>query len=201
MASKSSSSSHRESPDPIGIFLGSQQYATYGGNRITAVSELLQDPIEKTPPNSVTSYPGSSPPLLVGITASGAQTMVFAICDSGDNNYDSALMLNAAGCVNCDSVAKIDYVTITSIVAAGQEYTSTVKASGTVSGTFFIQYFCHTYYNINNTVKYHHESKSNRFNNIAEFNPINFGSFDHNKLTFNDGVHIRYIFFKVSHDE
>ncbi|KXH27563.1 hypothetical protein CSIM01_13169 [Colletotrichum simmondsii] len=105
------------SADPIGIYLGGQQYS----NGITAVSNLLAQPIVITPPNSVTSYPGSSPPLLVGIPASGAQTMVFAICDKGDSEWDSALMLNAAGCVDCDPVVKIDYVTITSIVAAGQE--------------------------------------------------------------------------------
>jgi hypothetical protein len=127
------------SPDPIGIFLGGTQYALEAaGNPITATSPFLFQPIGITPPNSVTSYPGSSPPLLVGISATGAQTMVFAICDRTDTEWDSALMLKAGGCEMCDAEVKINYMTVTSTVSAGQEYTSTVKASGTVSGTVII---------------------------------------------------------------
>ncbi|KAF3809010.1 hypothetical protein GCG54_00011204 [Colletotrichum gloeosporioides] len=84
------------SPDPIGIFLGSQQYAIgYDGQRITATSPYFDPPIVITPPNSVSSYPGSTPPLLVGIPATGTTQMVFAICDFSDTEWDSALMLKA----------------------------------------------------------------------------------------------------------
>ncbi|KAF5507737.1 hypothetical protein CGCA056_v013380 [Colletotrichum aenigma] len=127
------------SPDPIGIFLGGQQYAIgYDGAKITARSPYFSQPIVITPPNSVSSYPGSTPPLLVGIPATGTQQMVFAICDNLDSEWDSALMLKAGGCVQCNSQVIIDYVTSTVIVAVGQEFTSTVKASGTVSGTITI---------------------------------------------------------------
>ncbi|KAJ0277812.1 hypothetical protein COL940_007590 [Colletotrichum noveboracense] len=60
------------SPDPIGIFLDGQQYAIgYDGARITATSPYFVQPIVITPPDSVSSYPGSTPPLLVGIPATG----------------------------------------------------------------------------------------------------------------------------------
>ncbi|KAK1852530.1 hypothetical protein CCHR01_04879 [Colletotrichum chrysophilum] len=60
------------SSDPIGIFLDGQQYAIgYGGARITATSPYFVQPIVITPPDSVSSYPGSTPPLLVGIPATG----------------------------------------------------------------------------------------------------------------------------------
>ncbi|EQB55303.1 hypothetical protein CGLO_04779 [Colletotrichum gloeosporioides Cg-14] len=116
-------------PDPIGIFLGGQQYAIdTDGSAITAISGYLADPIGITPPDSVTSYAESSPPLLVGIPATGTQDVVFAICDFGDVSFDSALMIKAGGCVDCDPQVKIDYVTTTATVLAGQEFTSTVKA-------------------------------------------------------------------------
>ncbi|KAF9872969.1 hypothetical protein CkaCkLH20_09479 [Colletotrichum karsti] len=150
-------------PDPIGIYLDSQLYSVdTSGNLITAASSFLAQPIGITPPNSVTSYNMSSPPLLLPIfTTPGTHTMVFAICDASNANFDSALMIRAAGCAGnaCASQLKINYVTVTSIVAAGQEYTSTVKASGTVSGT------------------------PNKFNNITKFNPINFGPAEPIKFT------------------
>ncbi|KAF5486513.1 hypothetical protein CGCF413_v013823 [Colletotrichum fructicola] len=81
------------SPDPIGIFLGGQQYAIgYNGAKITAQSPYFSQPIVITPPDSVSSYPGSTPPLLVGIPATGTKQMVFAICDFSDTEWDSALI-------------------------------------------------------------------------------------------------------------
>ncbi|UZP37089.1 hypothetical protein NXS19_004905 [Fusarium pseudograminearum] len=95
------------SADPMGIFIGGTQYAKDNdGQRITATNRYVLRPLAITPPNSVTSYPGSSPPLLVDILTSGAQTMVIAICDQGDSERDP--------------------------------YTSTITASGTVSGTIEI---------------------------------------------------------------
>ncbi|KAL3305606.1 hypothetical protein RB213_008375 [Colletotrichum asianum] len=127
-------------PDPIGIFLAGQQYAIdTDGSAITATSGYLADPIAITPPDSVTSYAESSPPLLVGIPATGTQDVVFAICDFGDGNFDSALMVKAGGCVDCDTQVKIDYVTTTVTVLAGQEFTSTVKAYHVVDLNDFIE--------------------------------------------------------------
>ncbi|KAL9572011.1 hypothetical protein ACKAV7_003843 [Fusarium commune] len=128
------------SADPIGIFVGGTQYALDpNGNRITAISPYLAQPIGITPPDSVTSYPGSSPPLWIDILTSGAQTMVIAICDQGDSKWDSALLINAEGCIDCDTDVRLAYVTTTTTLPSGEApFTSTTKASGTVSGTIRI---------------------------------------------------------------
>ncbi|KAH6889271.1 hypothetical protein B0T10DRAFT_561742 [Thelonectria olida] len=128
------------SSDPIGIFVGGEQKALDGeGNKITATSRYLEQPIAIIPPDSVTSYPGSSPPLLVGILATGALTVVLAICDQGDTEWDSAFLVKAEGCVDCNTEFRLAYVTTTTTVEEGSTtFTSTTKASGTVSGTIVI---------------------------------------------------------------
>ncbi|QPC58101.1 hypothetical protein HYE67_000332 [Fusarium culmorum] len=128
------------SADPMGIFIGGTQYAKdTDGQRITATNRYVLRPLAITPPNSVTSYPGSSPPLWVDILTSGAQTMVIAICDQGDSEWDSALLIKAEGCVDCDTDMRLAYVTTTITLDAGEvPYTSTITASGTVSGTIEI---------------------------------------------------------------
>ncbi|KAJ4095977.1 hypothetical protein NW756_004797 [Fusarium oxysporum] len=128
------------SSDPIGIFVGGTQYALDpNGNKITATSPYLAQPIGITPPDSVTSYPGSSPPFWIDILTSGAQTMVIAICDQGDSEWDSALLINAEGCIDCDTDVRLAYVTTTTTLPSGEvTFTSTTKASGTVSGTIRI---------------------------------------------------------------
>ncbi|KAL7754767.1 hypothetical protein ACKLNR_015437 [Fusarium oxysporum f. sp. zingiberi] len=128
------------SADPIGIFVGNTQYALDpNGNRITAISPYLAQPIGITPPDSVTSYPGSSPPFWIDILTSGAQTMVIAICDQSDSEWDSALLINAEGCIDCDTDVRLAYVTTTTTLPSGEApFTSTTKASGTVSGTIRI---------------------------------------------------------------
>ncbi|TEA14842.1 hypothetical protein C8034_v003025 [Colletotrichum sidae] len=127
------------SPDPISIFLNGQQYARdASGTQLSVVSPyLLDSTFSITPPNSVSSYAGSSPPLLLVIPASpGPQTMVFAICDLSDREWDSGLFLKAGGCTNCSPSLVVNYVTTTTTLAAGASpFTSTTKASGTVSGT------------------------------------------------------------------
>ncbi|KAJ3523119.1 hypothetical protein NM208_g12574 [Fusarium decemcellulare] len=128
------------SPDPIGIFLGGQQYAIDpNGDRLTATSPYLAFPLVIVPPNSVTSYPGSSPPLILGILGTGAQTMVLSICDFSDTEWDSALLVKVSGCTDCDTELRLDYVTSTTTVGPGETtFTSTRTASGTVSGTITI---------------------------------------------------------------
>ncbi|KAM0388129.1 hypothetical protein ACHAQC_009953 [Fusarium culmorum] len=128
------------SADPMGIFIGGTQYAKdTDGQRITATNRYVLRPLAITPPNSVTSYPGSSPPLWVDILTSGAQTMDIAICDQGDSEWDSALLIKAEGCVDCDTDMRLAYVTTTTTLDAGEApYTSTITASGTVSGTIEI---------------------------------------------------------------
>ncbi|RFN52112.1 hypothetical protein FIE12Z_3664 [Fusarium flagelliforme] len=128
------------SADPIGIFLGNQQYALdTDGNRITAVNPWLAPPRVIVPPDSVTSYPGSTPPFWIDILAEGAQTMIIAICDQSDSEWDSGLLVNVEGCTDCDTNVRLAYVTTTTTVGAGEAtFTSTTPASGTVSGTVTI---------------------------------------------------------------
>ncbi|KAF5630835.1 hypothetical protein F52700_7054 [Fusarium sp. NRRL 52700] len=129
-------------PDAIGIFVNNQNYALDGnGNRLTAVSPWLLQPLIIAPPNSVTSYPGSSAPYWIDVPSlsGGSQTVVVAICDAGDAEWDSALMIKAEACADCNEPVRLAYVTTTTTLAAGDTpYTSTITASGTVSGTIEI---------------------------------------------------------------
>ncbi|GKU08079.1 hypothetical protein FLAG1_10302 [Fusarium langsethiae] len=122
------------------IFLADTQYALdANGNKITARSPYLASPLAIRPPNSVTSYPGSSPPLWIDILATGTQTMVIAICDLADSEWDSGLLIKAEGCIDCDTDIRLAYVTTTTTLPAGEAtYTSTTAASGTESGTILI---------------------------------------------------------------
>ncbi|KAH7229929.1 hypothetical protein BKA60DRAFT_590705 [Fusarium oxysporum] len=88
------------SSDPIGIF-------------ITATSPYLAQPIGITPPDSVTSYPGSSPPFWIDILT------------SGDSEWDSALLINAEGCIDCDTDVRLAYVTTTTTLPPGTTTTTT----------------------------------------------------------------------------
>ncbi|KAI7769124.1 hypothetical protein LZL87_000671 [Fusarium oxysporum] len=128
--------------DAIGIFVNNQNYALDGnGNRLNAVSPWLSQPLVIVPPNSVTSYAGSSPPYWIDVPSlpSGMQTVVVAICDAVDNMWDSALMIKAEACVDCNEPFRLAYVTTTTTLTAGDTpYTSTITASGTVSGTIEI---------------------------------------------------------------
>ncbi|KAF5632366.1 hypothetical protein F25303_9424 [Fusarium sp. NRRL 25303] len=128
--------------DAIGIFVNNQNYALDGsGNRLTATNPWLSQPLVIVPPNSVTSYPGSSAPYWIDVPSlpGGLQTVVVAICDAGDAMWDSALMIKAEACVDCNEPFRLAYVTTTTTLAAGDTpYTSTITASGTVSGTIEI---------------------------------------------------------------
>ncbi|KAJ4268217.1 hypothetical protein NW762_002279 [Fusarium torreyae] len=127
-------------PDRISLNIGGQEYAVdFQGNNITAVSPYLQEPFVIKPPDSLTSYSGSSPPLSIDILASDQNFMFFAICDIGDASKDSALLVKVEGCVDCNTNIRLAYVTTTTIIGPGDtEVTSTIKASGTVSGTVVI---------------------------------------------------------------
>ncbi|KAH7185980.1 uncharacterized protein B0J16DRAFT_399835 [Fusarium flagelliforme] len=136
-------------PDPIGIYLDGTLWSIDDSNqRITATSEYLNgeiginelDKVEfdfgnGDEINRATRYDGSSPPLLIGIPAvPGEHTMIFAICDSTDGNFDSGLMVKAKGCKDCDPQVRINYVSTTTTTGS-TSFTSTTKAIGTESGT------------------------------------------------------------------
>ncbi|KAH8901961.1 hypothetical protein BR93DRAFT_867808, partial [Coniochaeta sp. PMI_546] len=124
--------------DPVGVYLDGTQYATdSNGNRITAQSSYLKDPIYILAPNSDTSYYSSSPPLAFSMPAApGAHTVIFAVCDQNDRDYDSGLLLNAGGCLDCPESIYINYVTTTTTLDPGvAPFTQTIKALHTTSGT------------------------------------------------------------------
>ncbi|OBS20033.1 hypothetical protein FPOA_11754 [Fusarium poae] len=134
-------------PDPIGIYLDDVLWSIDdSNNRITATSKYLGEEIginekdkfdvpgEDTL-NRATRYDGSSPPLIIGIPATpGEHTMIFAICDAVDRNWDSALMVKAKGCKDCNPQVRINYVSTTTTTGS-TSFTSTTKAIGTESGT------------------------------------------------------------------
>ncbi|RSL96179.1 hypothetical protein CEP52_011615 [Fusarium oligoseptatum] len=133
------SSEHFENPDPIGVYLDGVQYANDpNGNRLVATSDYLN---AIQPPNSDTSYDDSSPPLLFGIqSTAGTHQVVIAICNYGDRSFNSGLMINAQACMDCNQPIIVNYVTSTTTVVFNQatSTTSTIPASGTVSGTFIV---------------------------------------------------------------
>ncbi|KAF4951879.1 hypothetical protein FGADI_7172 [Fusarium gaditjirri] len=136
MASEESGA--RGAADATGIFVNNRNYALDGnGNRLSAVSPWLPQPLVIVPPNSVTSYPGSSPPywMDVPLLPGGAKTVVVAICDAGDTEWDSALMIKVEACVDCNEPFRLAYVTTTATLTADDTpCTSTITASGTMPG-------------------------------------------------------------------
>ncbi|KAH7215937.1 hypothetical protein DER44DRAFT_806951 [Fusarium oxysporum] len=116
-------------PDSIGLLAytdNEHQLAVDGsGNRITAQSSLAKDPIAIRPPNSVTEYSRSTPPLIVPLPLPGGNTQLdifLSTCDINNAGHDSALLIKGTACTDCELTPNA--------------YTSTIPASGTASGTF-----------------------------------------------------------------
>ncbi|KAF4994654.1 hypothetical protein FGRMN_5651 [Fusarium graminum] len=141
--------SFRGAPDSIGIlypyYQGKQFASDKTGNRITAMSSYTRAPNTIFPPNSVTGYARSTPPLFITIptpTAAGIIYLYFSVCDIGDGFQDSAFLFKATTCTDCDLTpngAEINYVKQTSTLKSGEQpYTSTIPASGTQSGTYIV---------------------------------------------------------------
>ncbi|TXB96543.1 hypothetical protein FocTR4_00011425 [Fusarium oxysporum f. sp. cubense] len=87
-------------PDSIGLLAytdNEHQLAVDGsGNRITVQSSLAKDPIAIRPPNSVTEYSRSTPPLIVPLPLPGGNTQLdifLSICDINNAGHDSALLI------------------------------------------------------------------------------------------------------------
>ncbi|KAJ9425021.1 hypothetical protein QL093DRAFT_2112853 [Fusarium oxysporum] len=129
--------------DAIGIFVNNQNYALDGnGNRLNAVSPWLSQPLVIVPPNSVTSYAGSSPPYWIDVPSlpGGMQTVVVAICDAGDNMWDSALMIKAEACETTSTAEDTIMATTskeTATITTPEEMTTTTakETTFTASGT------------------------------------------------------------------
>lgn len=128
--------------DTVGIFVDGVQYALdANNNRLTVLSSYVRPPISIQPPNNGLSYTDASPPLSFGIPLSpGNHDVVLSMCDISDDVLDSALMIKAEGCVDCNKPIGINYVTTSTTISSDVEATSTstIKASGTVAGTILI---------------------------------------------------------------
>ncbi|RBQ79887.1 hypothetical protein FVER14953_08541 [Fusarium verticillioides] len=129
----------------LDIALGAPiQYASdTDGNQINALSPFLLTPDAIVPPDSLTGYTRSSPPLVRTVMAnSGTVNVVLSVCDVGDAFNDSGFLLRAEGCIDCDfgsDQVEINYVYETTTLPPGEQpYTSTIPASDTASGTFIV---------------------------------------------------------------
>ncbi|KAL5589716.1 hypothetical protein FOVSG1_011583 [Fusarium oxysporum f. sp. vasinfectum] len=79
------------------------------GNRITAQSSLAKDPIAIRPPNGVTEYSRSTPPLIVPLPLPGGNTQLdifLSTCDINNAGHDSALLIKGTACTDCDEESK-----------------------------------------------------------------------------------------------
>ncbi|UZP39405.1 hypothetical protein NXS19_007221 [Fusarium pseudograminearum] len=132
-------------PDNIGIFNFDNtpsQFATFNGQEINSQSSIAKDPNAIFPPDSLTSYSRSTPPLVVTVpVVPELQADIYiVICDKGNSGDDSALLIKGYGCTDCESTpngAEINYVKQTTTLERGEQpYTQTISASGTASGTF-----------------------------------------------------------------
>ncbi|KAH8678375.1 hypothetical protein BX600DRAFT_507326 [Xylariales sp. PMI_506] len=115
--------------DGMGIFIDGVQVAldNVDGDSITAQSSyFLQYAV--VPPDSGTSYSGSTPLLQFGKTvAPGHHDLIFVVCDIDDGIEDSALLFNVAGCTNCQDG--------TVIVSTSSSSSSTTSTSTTASSS------------------------------------------------------------------
>ncbi|KAM0083719.1 hypothetical protein ACKRZS_004061 [Fusarium odoratissimum] len=100
-------------PDSIGLLAytdNEHQLAVDGsGNRITAQSSLAKDPIAIRPPNSVTEYSRSTPPLIVPLPLPGGNTQLdifLSTCDINNAGHDSALLIKGTACTDYDEESK-----------------------------------------------------------------------------------------------
>ncbi|EMT71472.1 hypothetical protein FOC4_g10009974 [Fusarium odoratissimum] len=113
-------------------------------NQINALSPFLLAPDAIFPPDSLTGYTRSSPPLVRTIPApsGGAMVLMISVCDVGDAFNDSGFLVQAEACVDCDyGLDKVEknYAFKTSTLPPGEQpFTSTIPASGTASGTFIV---------------------------------------------------------------
>ncbi|KAL5586162.1 hypothetical protein FOBRF1_016032 [Fusarium oxysporum] len=121
------------------------QYAfDTNANQINALFPFLLAPDAIFPPDSLTGYTRSSPPLVRTIPApsGGAMVLMISVCDVGDAFNDSGFLVRAEACVDCDyGLDKVEknYAFKTSTLPPGEQpFTSTIPASGTASGTFIV---------------------------------------------------------------
>ncbi|KAF5664676.1 hypothetical protein FHETE_6947 [Fusarium heterosporum] len=132
-------------PDTISIlnaFTTTTQLAKFKGQRITAQSLIAMSPNAISPPDSVTGYARSTPPLVLTIPGSSESQidLYFAVCDSGDGQNDSAFLIKGYACTDCELTPdgpEVNYVKQTTTLERGETpYTQTIPASDTTSGTF-----------------------------------------------------------------
>ncbi|KAL5623779.1 hypothetical protein FOBRF1_003029 [Fusarium oxysporum] len=108
------------------------------GTPLDSSSKYLSEPWGIPSPNGDTVFAMSSPPLRFSIPLPKTYVeLKIAVCDRHDGYGDTAVMIKARPCTNCDQTFKVDYDTTSIVSTTTYEATSVVTqaASGTVRGT------------------------------------------------------------------
>ncbi|KAK7590031.1 hypothetical protein V3481_008987 [Fusarium oxysporum f. sp. vasinfectum] len=108
------------------------------GTPLDSSSKYLSEPWGIPSPNGDTAFAWSSPPLRFSIPLPKTYVeLKIAVCDLHDGYGDTAVMIKARPCTNCDQSFKVDYDTTSVVSTTTYEATSLVTqaASGTVRGT------------------------------------------------------------------
>ncbi|KAG7414641.1 hypothetical protein Forpe1208_v008265 [Fusarium oxysporum f. sp. rapae] len=108
------------------------------GTPLDSSSKYLSEPWGIPSPNGDTAFAWSSPPLRFSIPLPKTYVeLKIAVCDRHDGYGDTAVMIKARPCTNCDQSFKVDYDTTSVVSTTTYEATSVVTqaASGTVRGT------------------------------------------------------------------
>ncbi|PCD34689.1 hypothetical protein AU210_007286 [Fusarium oxysporum f. sp. radicis-cucumerinum] len=108
------------------------------GTPLDSSSKYLSEPWGIPSPNGDTAFAMSSPPLRFSIPLPKDYVeLKIAVCDRHDGYGDTAVMIKARPCTNCDQSFKVHYDATSIVSTTTYETTSVVTqaASGTVRGT------------------------------------------------------------------
>ncbi|KAH7204748.1 hypothetical protein DER44DRAFT_827686 [Fusarium oxysporum] len=127
------------SGDKVMVFVNGVNVAKdEAGTPLDSSSKYLSEPWGIPSPNGDTVFAMSSPPLRFSIPLPKTYVeLKIAVCDRHDGYGDTAVMIKARPCTNCDQTFKVDYDTTSIVSTTTYEATSVVTqaASGTVRGT------------------------------------------------------------------
>ncbi|KAM5382955.1 hypothetical protein ACJA88_003488 [Fusarium oxysporum] len=111
------------------------------GTPLDSSSKYLSEPWGIPSPNGDTAFAMSSPPLRFSIPLPKTYVeLKIAVCDHHNGYGDTAVMIKARPCTNCDQSFKVDYDTTSIVSTTTYETTSVVTqaASGTLDNPSYI---------------------------------------------------------------
>ncbi|TVY66318.1 hypothetical protein Focb16_v011264 [Fusarium oxysporum f. sp. cubense] len=115
------------------------------GTPLDSSSKYLSEPWGIPSPNGDTAFAWSSPPLRFSIPLPKTYVeLKIAVCDLHDGYGDTAVMIKARPCTNCDQSFKVDYDTTSVVSTTTYEATSLVTQAA--SGTYYIIIVSSFYY-------------------------------------------------------